>query len=386
MPATNLTVGIAGAGLMGRLLAWQLQQRGYRVTLFDQAALNQESAAAFVAAGMLAPYAELETADTGIFNMGMHSLDLWPDLIKDLTSKPLWHQGGSLVLAHPQDTSYLQRFLQQLEAHDIEPGKVHHLNQSALFNHNSGLAEHFNQAIYLPQESWIYTHELLKILQQRIVAAGVTWHHQTRVENVSSGCITSTMGNHVFDWAVDCRGLGAKPQMPQLRGVRGEVLEVHAPEVDITQMVRLMHPHYRLYLVPRANHHYLLGATQIESEDTSNISVRSALELLSALYSLHPGFAEARIVGTATGCRPALADNLPAIYSRQGLLKINGLYRHGYLLAPTLAEEAIKCIEANDDLIFPNIHHPIDLCKGPSQAKPRADKLGPNKEYPCSSC
>jgi glycine oxidase len=354
---------------MGRLLAWQLLQRGHEVTLFDQDAVNENSAAAFVAAGMLAPYSELETADAGIFNMGMHSLGLWPELINSLTSKTLLYQGGSLVLAHQQDASYLQRFRQQLEAHDIDADKVCHLNQSALANHNSGLAERFSQAIHLPQESWLYTHELLDVLQKCLVAAGVNWQHQTRVEDVSPGCINSVQGQHTFNWVVDCRGLGAKPQMPRLRGVRGEVLEVHAPEVDITQMVRLMHPHYRLYLVPRANQHYLLGATQIESEDTSNISVRSALELLSALYSLHPGFAEARIVGTATGCRPSLPDNLPAIYSRQGLLQINGLYRHGYLLAPTLAEEAIKRIETNGDVTFPSIHYPIDRYPDSSQAE-----------------
>ena len=107
-------------------------------------------------------------------------------------------------------------------------------------------------------------------------------------------------------------------------------------------MVRLMHPRYRLYLVPREDHHYLLGATQIESEDSSEISVRSALELLSALYAIHPGFGEARILETRTNCRPALLDNLPAIAQEPGLMRINGLFRHGYLLAPALAEQAAQ--------------------------------------------
>ena len=126
--------------------------------------------------------------------------------------------------------------------------------------------------------------------------------------------------------------------------MRGEVIHVHAPDVTIRRMVRLMHPRYRLYLVPRPDNHYLLGATQIEAEDMSAISVRSALELLSALYAIHPAFGEARVVETRTNCRPALLDNQPLVKARDRMLEINGLYRHGYLLAPALAEQAKRCM------------------------------------------
>ena len=56
----------------------------------------------------------------------------------------------------------------------------------------------------------------------------------------------------------------------------------------------------------------MIGATEIESEDLSPASVRSTLELLSAAYAVHPGFAEARILELSVQCRPALPDNLPA--------------------------------------------------------------------------
>ena len=72
------------------------------------------------------------------------------------------------------------------------------------------------------------------------------------------------------------------------------------------------------------------------------MSVRSSLELLSAVYSMHSGFAEARIVNMVTNCRPTLKDNLPAITQDKRLTRINGLYRHGYLLAPAVVEEALN--------------------------------------------
>jgi glycine oxidase len=104
----------------------------------------------------------------------------------------------------------------------------------------------------------------------------------------------------------------------------------------------MLHPRYKIYIVPRANNRYVIGATEIESEDKSDVSVRSSLELLSAVYSMHTGFAEARIVRMLTNCRPTLKDNLPKVEQGEKLTRINGLYRHGYLLAPAIVEKALN--------------------------------------------
>ncbi len=81
----------------------------------------------------------------------------------------------------------------------------------------------------------------------------------------------------------------------------------------------------------------MIGATTIERED-DGVSVRSALELLTAAYALHPAFAEARIVEIGSGLRPAFPDNLPRVVTGDARITVNGLYRHGFLLAPALAE------------------------------------------------
>jgi len=127
-----------------------------------------------------------------------------------------------------------------------------------------------------------------------------------------------------------------------VRGVRGEVVRVHSPELALSRPIRLLHPRYPIYIAPKPDGVYVIGATQIESEDTSPTSVRSALELLSALYSVHPAFGEARILEMVTQCRPALPDNLPEIRWDGGrLIRINGLYRHGYLMAPAVMDAAL---------------------------------------------
>jgi glycine oxidase len=72
------------------------------------------------------------------------------------------------------------------------------------------------------------------------------------------------------------------------------------------------------------------------------MSVRSALELLSAAYSVHKGFAEARIISMSTGVRPTSLDHQPIVDVQGGLTRINGLYRHGYLLTPAVIEQAFS--------------------------------------------
>jgi glycine oxidase len=82
-----------------------------------------------------------------------------------------------------------------------------------------------------------------------------------------------------------------------------------------------------------------VGATEIESSDQSGPSVRASLELLSALYALDPGFADAEVTSVQASARPALPDNKPKISWAAGVISVNGLYRHGYLLGPAFAEQ-----------------------------------------------
>ena len=86
-------------------------------------------------------------------------------------------------------------------------------------------------------------------------------------------------------------------------------------------------------------------ATGWKSSHLSPPSVRSSLELLSAAYAVHPGFAEARILEITAQCRPTLPDNLPAIrQTAPRTLEINGLYRHGYMIAPAMLDVTLEVL------------------------------------------
>ena len=150
---------------------------------------------------------------------------------------------------------------------------------------------------------------------------------------------------HAVDLAVDTRGLGSRAQWPvdnPLRGVRGEVLTVECRGVSLQRPVRLMHPRYALYVAPRPDHQFVVGATELESEDTGPVTLRSTLELGSALHSLHPAFGEARVLRLAAALRPALDNHRPTLAQRDGVWHINGLFRHGYLCAPALVDQLVQ--------------------------------------------
>ena len=106
----------------------------------------------------------------------------------------------------------------------------------------------------------------------------------------------------------------------------------------------------------------MIGATEIESDDLSPASVRSTLELLSAAYAVHTGFAEARILEIATQCRPTLPDNLPAVRQvADRVLEVNGLYRHGFMIAPALLDVVMQLLNTGQSPLAPRFDLHLQL-------------------------
>lgn len=349
-----MNVGIVGAGIMGRMLSWHLARDGHAVALFDRDDVRSDSerksAAGYTAAGMLTPYAELESAEPMIFDLGMRSLDLWPQIMADLGISDAYFQEGSLVVAHPNDRADYERFKShvgsKLASKDIAHAEI---DRSRIDELEPELSSQFHQAMYFSEESWLRSGQVMDALLEGSTKVGCTSYPKSEVTELQAGFVVANSIKYRFDYVIDCRGLGAKADIQNLRGVRGELIWLEAPDVHINRLVRLMHPRYGLYLVPQKQDNlFIVGATQIESDDAGEMTVRSAMELLSAAYSIHPGFGEARIVQMKTNCRPALADNLPTIENQDGLIRVNGLFRHGYLLAPALAMEVVNLINETD--------------------------------------
>ena len=352
LPA-DANILIAGAGLLGRLLAWRLLHQGKRVTLLEQDSFDRPTSAAHTAAAMISPMSEVVVSERAIYDLGVESLRIWPQWLEQLGQhQPPVHYlaNGSVVVAHSSDASELEQFYSDLQFHLKLDNAARWLDRAALAQVEPDLAQQFERGLYLPGEACLDNRHLLEALLADIRRLGGQCLDRQAVE-FAPGPQVEGQDLEDFDLAIDCRGMGARQSHKQLRGVRGEVLWVQTDEIALHHPVRLMHPRYKLYIVPKPGHQFIIGATEIESQDRSPVSVQSMLELCSALYAISPAFAEARILELDANLRPAYLDNMPATEAgsavtqsgkTQGILRINGLYRHGYLLAPALVDDVLQ--------------------------------------------
>ncbi|MBM3386542.1 MAG: FAD-dependent oxidoreductase [Betaproteobacteria bacterium] len=340
----NQDVVVLGAGLMGRLLALSLARQGARVQLHDAHGPDALHSAARAAAAMLAPLAESAITELPVVRMGQHALARWPELLATLPAPVYFQQAGTLILWHRQDQAEAQRFealVRRTHAQLPELPAPETLHRERLAALEPAVAGRFTQGLYLPGEGQLDNRQLLDALHLALQEAGVQLHWHAPVLARDAAELRSAFPQ--AGQIVDCRGLGAQPAWPALRGVRGEVVRLHAPGVQLQRPTRLMHPRYPIYIAPKQDGVFMIGATEIETEDLSPASVRSTLELLSAAYSVDSGFAEARILEITAQARPTLPDNLPRLRTLgPGVLQVNGLYRHGYLIAPAVHDAALQ--------------------------------------------
>ncbi len=297
---------VLGTGVTGLCVATALARAGEKLEVITS---ERHRPASHWAGGMLAPFCEGESAPDVVVEWGQRSADWWQAHVSGV------ERHGTLVIAPPRDRMELTRFAKMTHGHQwVTPGEI-----------EERLAGRFARGLYFPTEAHLDPRNALRELQQALLEAGVAIH-----QGKPTGKI------------IDCRGIHAAARLPGLRAVRGEMLILHSDEVRFSRPVRLLHPRFPCYLVPRAGGHFMLGATMVESNDTSPISARAMMELLSAAYTLDPALAEARIIETGSGLRPAYPNNLPEIRYQDGTFHVNGMYRHGFLLAPIVAENLIQ--------------------------------------------
>jgi glycine oxidase len=318
-----MTILIRGAGVAGLALAHELAEAGRKVVLADIAA-SPGLGASHHAGGMLAPYCEGETASADVVRLGAQALDWW----KRVLPGEVTHE-GTMVVAPARDAAELRRFASRTDNHVW-------LDTMAIAEKEPDLAGRFSQALFFADEAHLDPRTAMSALAAKLRSMDVELLVGEAARAVSDS-------GHTFETVIDCTGKAALGHALHLRGVRGEMVVVETREIRLSRPVRLLHPRIPLYIVPRAADRFMIGATMIESEDDGPASVRSVMELLNAAYALHPAFAEARLIETGAGVRPAFPDNFPR-FSREGAnrYRLNGFYRHGFLLAPAMAAAAVR--------------------------------------------
>jgi len=320
------SVTVVGAGIVGLWQALELAQRGFGVTVYEAAPRASAGASSRYAGAMLAPYCESEAAEPIVETLGLVAIARWREVYPQLAVR------GTLVVASARDQGELKRFAAMTRGH--QPA-----DEALLAALEPELAGRFTRGLYYAEEAHLAPRRAIAFLIAELERLGVTLVFERAIPEPIH------MAGAAGEAVIDCRGLAARDTLSNLRGVRGEMAVVRAPEVALARPVRLLHPRFPLYVVPWGEGLYMIGATVIESEDAGPVSLRSTLDLLGTAFALHRGFAEAAVVELGAGVRPAFPDNVPAIEVRGRRILVNGAYRHGFLLAPVLAQAVADYVE-----------------------------------------
>lgn len=317
-----MKVTLVGAGVAGLACATELMDRGLRVRIVERRA-EPARGCSRLAGGMLAPHCERADANQEVARLGASSADWWARHTEGVVRR------GTLVLGSGHDRSELERFAARTHGFErVGPEEIGHLEPA--------LAGRFEKGLFFADEAHLEPRVALEELRAAVVNRG------GEIESSKDGDdLLRRFGgsSEAGEYIVDCRGYEARHQVSELRGVRGEMIVVRSAEIELSRPVRLLHPRFPMYIVPRENGVHMIGATMLESDDARGMTIRSALELLGAAYNLHPAFGEAELLETGAGIRPALDNNLPRVMREGRVFRVNGLFRHGFLLAPAMASE-----------------------------------------------
>lgn len=319
------TITIIGAGVAGLCIARTLLDRGADVVLVDRQTGVGPHACSWWAGGMLAPFCEGESAEEPVVRLGSEAADWWAIKTNAV------HRCGSLVVSPARDKSDITRFARRTSGfREVTGPEISTLEPD--------LGDRFAKGLFFESEAHLAPRVALGQLRAGLVADGAQF--------VIADADPADYAQHGL--TIDCRGYQAKDDLHDLRGVKGEMLILSCPEVSLTRPVRMLHPRVPLYIVPRGDGIFMLGATMIEGRAGKHVTARALLEFLSAAYALNPAFGGAEVLEIGVDSRPAFPDNQPKIRRDGNLIRANGLFRHGFLLAPALA----RMVAA---LIFDNI-------------------------------
>ena len=370
-PVEAPDVVVVGGGVIGLSVAWRVRATGCRVLLLERGALGQ--GASRVAAGMLAPVAEVEFGPSGlaVLGLGLRSARMWPAFAAELE-----HVSGIAVGLRPSGTLLIARDSDQarelerqlafreslgLHALRVRPSEARKLEPA--------LAPSVRLGIFAPEDHSVDPRQVLDALAEACRRTGVLVGENTPVaavelerpegpaigvrlhggELVGASQVVIAAGA----WSGLLAGLPEQLRAP-VRPVKGQTVRLRDPAGPglLERVLR----YEGGYLVPRGDGRYVLGATMEERGFEPHPTVGGVYELLREVTELVPGVSELEIEELCVGHRPGTPDNAPVIGRSQmeGLFWATGHHRNGILLAPLTAQLTVAAL-GNQPAVEPDL-------------------------------
>jgi glycine oxidase len=387
-------VVVVGGGVIGLAVAWRAQARGLSVTVLERDTVGRGTS--YVAAGMLAPVAEVEFGEAGraMLELGLRSARMWPEFAAELERCSGDEVGllrtGTLVLARDEDEA--RELERQIAWRDSLGLRTVRLRGSEAREREPALAPTMRLALEAPEDHSVDPRRVLGALRRACEVAGVAVRGHSPVARVElDGAGTQVVAVALQDgelvsarhvviaagaWSGSLEGLPAEACVP-VRPVKGQLLRLRDPAGPglLKRVVRFEGG----YLLPRADGRYVLGATVEERGFERHATAGGVYELLRDAHEVVPGVSELQIEELCVGLRPGTPDNVPLVGpgALPGLTWATGHHRNGILLAPLTAELVVEA------LLGEQAGNPLRSACDPSRftadsdSPPRTDSLSP---------
>jgi glycine oxidase len=337
-------VAIAGGGVIGASIAFELARAGMKVGLFDRGEPGQE--ASWASAGILSPAPE-GAATIPLVPLGKASMALYPEFV------------GTVEEISGQSTGFRPKgTLQALFAQDAREElstviALHHglgLKAEAISAEDArelepAVSEEVEAAVLRADEASVDNRALTQAVLEAGRRSGVRFFSASGVTAVwreGERCRGLQLEKEKIEaqWTVIAAGAfsanieGAGAFAPT-RPAKGQIISLRSDSLKIERVLWSEN----IYLVPRNDGRIIAGAT-VEYKGFDKTLTPGGLEkVFKGTIELAPGLADARIEETWVGLRPDSPDHLPVLgpTDLEGLVIATGHFRGGILLTPITA-------------------------------------------------
>jgi glycine oxidase len=348
----SLDVAVIGAGIVGLAVAWRARARGLSVAVLERARAG--AGASWVAAGMLAPVAEVEFGEHGrrVLELGLRSAAMWPRFAHELERASgvelQLQRTGTLMVAYDDDEA--RELERQLELRHSLGLRALRLRASQAREREPALAPVMRLGLEAPDDHSLDPRLALAALRAACEREGVEIRERAPVDGlaVEGERVVGVLGVEGLlaarqvvvaagSWSAQLDGLPPGACVP-VRPVKGQIMLLRDPAGPglLSRAVRYTGG----YLVPRGDGRYVLGGTVEERGFDPQPTAGAVYELLRRAHELVPGVSELELLELNVGYRPGTPDNAPIVGrgSLEGLIWATGHYRNGILLTPLTAE------------------------------------------------
>ena len=338
-------VAIAGGGLIGATIAFELARAGLDVALFDRQQPGEGSS--WAAAGILSPAPE----NAGMIStvpLGRASLQLYPEFVatvEEVSDQSVGYRArGTLEALFSTDAQ--EKLSTIIALHHGLGLKAEPVSADDAREMEPALSPEVEAAVFRPEEACVDNRALTKAVLAAAEGSRVKIFAGSNVQSITKDggrCAGLTVDGEKIQscWTVIAAGRcsaeieGAADYAP-VRPAKGHMIALRAASLNIERVLWSDD----VYLVPRNDGRILAGATVEYVGFEKNVTAGGLQKILTAALQLAPALADAQLEETWAGLRPDAPDHLPIIgpTDLDGLLIATGHFRSGILLAPISAQ------------------------------------------------